>query len=182
MKRSYKQNCALAHALDVVGERWTLLIVRELLIGPRRYGELQANLAGIGTNLLAERLKELEARGLIGREGQRYALTAAGRELEPVVFALVRFGLGLALEDEDSRLTRPAWDVVALRALYSEEHDDLPAGRYAIELNAQPFCIDKLGSGIRVRNRPCEAARARVSLDKPTARALGTGSLSFAAA
>jgi len=62
--RSYQQNCPIAKGLDVLGERWTLLILRELIGGPRRYGDLRAQLPGIATNLLADRLRELEAAGL----------------------------------------------------------------------------------------------------------------------
>ncbi len=94
-KRSYDQNCALAIALDRVGERWTLLIVRELLIKPRRYGELLANLSGMGTNLLANRLQQLQEDGLIEKlapEGGHatYRLTADGWLLEEVVAAMIR--------------------------------------------------------------------------------------------
>src|SRR5919108_6323958 len=64
-KRSYNQYCAVARGLDVIGERWTLLLVRELLLGPKRYGDLLAAATGIGTNLLAERLREMEAGGLV---------------------------------------------------------------------------------------------------------------------
>ena len=66
-KRNYHQFCAIAHALDIVGERWTLLVVRELLMGPKRFTDLLSNLPGIGTNLLAARLKELEEQGIIER-------------------------------------------------------------------------------------------------------------------
>src|ERR1700721_782261 len=65
--RTYNQNCAIARGLDVLGERWTLLILRELVGGPRRYGDLRAQLPGIATNLLAERLKELQDDGLVDR-------------------------------------------------------------------------------------------------------------------
>lgn len=98
-KRSYNQFCAVARALDVVGERWTLLLVRELLLGPKRYGDLLAASPGIGTNLLADRLKEMEAQGLIERTtlpppagSTVYRLTGAGSELEPIVRALGRWG------------------------------------------------------------------------------------------
>src|SRR5919198_3255075 len=98
-KRSYDQWCAVARSLDVVGERWTLLIVRDLLIGPKRYSDLLAGLPGIGTNLLAQRLRELEARGLVERSTlpppaatNVYRLTATGAALEPVVHALGRWG------------------------------------------------------------------------------------------
>ncbi|MFV8754583.1 winged helix-turn-helix transcriptional regulator [Nannocystaceae bacterium ST9] len=102
-RRSYQQHCGLAKALDVVGERWTLLIVRELLLGPRRWGQLLDKLPGLTTNLLAKRLSELQSAGLIervaappgdpepGRKGW-YRLSEAGRALEPTVMELARWG------------------------------------------------------------------------------------------
>jgi DNA-binding HxlR family transcriptional regulator/putative sterol carrier protein len=98
-KRSYNQYCAVARALDVVGDRWTLLIVRELLIGPKRYGDLLAASPGIGTNLLADRLREMEAQGLVERVvlpppagSTVYRLSDSGAELESVIRALGRWG------------------------------------------------------------------------------------------
>ncbi|MDH5544610.1 MAG: helix-turn-helix transcriptional regulator [Gammaproteobacteria bacterium] len=98
-KRSYQQFCSVARALDEVGERWTLLIVRELLLGLWRYSDFLERLKGITTNLLAKRLANMEALGLIQKQAQSsvgsphvYELTAAGRELEPVILALGRFG------------------------------------------------------------------------------------------
>src|SRR6202042_2649537 len=80
--RSYDQYCAVARALDVVGDRWTLLIVRELLIRPSRYGELQDGLPGVATNLLAERLRHLEESGVVTRDKQGlYELTGWGKRL-----------------------------------------------------------------------------------------------------
>jgi DNA-binding HxlR family transcriptional regulator len=95
--RSYGQLCAAALALDVVGDRWSLLIVRELLFdGPRRWTDLRAGLPGVAKNLLAERLRDLEAAGVVERAAdERYALTARGRALEPVLDALVRWGAPL---------------------------------------------------------------------------------------
>src|SRR5436305_5264922 len=99
-RRSYNQYCGLAAALDMLGERWTLLIVRELLVRPCRYRDLLANLPGIGTNLLAERLKFLTDNGIVqqrdvgGRsKRQVYELTNAGQALRPVVLSLARWGL-----------------------------------------------------------------------------------------
>src|SRR5215467_13817890 len=90
--RSYNQYCAVARGLDVIGERWTLLIIRDLLVGPKRYTDLLDGLPGIGTNLLAERLRDLEAAGLVERAvlpppagTTVYRLTADGAALEPVV-------------------------------------------------------------------------------------------------
>ena len=98
--RHYDQFCPLASALDIVGERWTLLIVRELLWGPQRYSDLRRALSGIGTNLLAARLKALEGIGAIEREmlpppaaSTVYRLTEMGRGLAPVVASLARWGM-----------------------------------------------------------------------------------------
>ncbi len=180
MKRSYRQNCALAYGLDIVGERWTLLIVRELLIADKRYGELIENLPGIGTNLLADRLKEMEERGLVSRVGARYRLTDLGRGLEPVVHAIVRFGLMLNKPDDSSWLTRPEWDVVALRALYDAGLGGGIEGTHVIELNKSAFLIEKAGDEVRISPGDDDAAATRVSLSKATARRLGTGKLRLA--
>lgn len=98
-KRSYNQYCAIARGLDVVGDRWTLLLVRELLLGPKRYGDLLAASPGIGTNLLADRLREMEAHGLVERAtlpppagSAVYRLTETGAELETIVRAIGRWG------------------------------------------------------------------------------------------
>jgi DNA-binding HxlR family transcriptional regulator len=98
-RRSYNQYCGIARSLDIVGERWTLLIVRDLLLGSRRYSDLLHGLPGITTNLLAKRLKEMEAAGLIERvrttaseTGHAYRLTKLGQGLEPAVQALATWG------------------------------------------------------------------------------------------
>ncbi|WP_407572782.1 winged helix-turn-helix transcriptional regulator [Deinococcus altitudinis] len=97
--RQYHDGCAAAHALDLVGERWALLVVRELLLGPRRFSDLRADLPGISPNVLSQRLKDLEDIGVIFREqlpppaaNWVYALSAWGRELEPVLQQLGRWG------------------------------------------------------------------------------------------
>lgn len=118
MRKSYGQWCGVAKALDHVGDRWTLLIVRELLVGPRRYSQIRAALPGIATNLLAERLRDLEGDGIVvrGPEG-RYELTEFGRGLEPVVHGLVRWGARWMPEREPGDSFRPEWLAVALAAL-----------------------------------------------------------------
>ena len=99
-RRHYNQYCGLASALDVVGERWTLLIVRELLMGPRRYMDMLSDLPGIGTNLLAERLKSLVELGVVrqipqpgGGSRMAYELTQVGEDLRPIVLGLARWGM-----------------------------------------------------------------------------------------
>ena len=127
-KRSYNQYCAVAQALDIVGERWTLLIVRELLMGPKRFKDLLEGLSGIGTNLLASRLKDLEGYGVVRRTAlpppagsKVYELTELGRSLEPVIAALGRWGLGyLRTPDREDDL-RPAWAMVAMRSALKPE-------------------------------------------------------------
>ncbi|POM25579.1 putative HTH-type transcriptional regulator YybR [Actinomadura rubteroloni] len=120
--RSYGQYCPTARALDLVGERWTLLLVRELLTGPKRFGDLQGALRGLGTGLLSARLKHLGRAGIVERTvlPQRvpaYALTGSGRELEPVVLALARWGLRWARDGRRADETvRAAWAALALRA------------------------------------------------------------------
>jgi DNA-binding HxlR family transcriptional regulator len=111
-RRSYQQNCPIARGLDVLGERWTLLILRELIGGARRYGDLRVQLPGIATNLLADRLRELEEAGLIDRTELPppvartvYTLSDEGwRKVPPVIQALATFGLDM-VEPAESALT-----------------------------------------------------------------------------
>jgi DNA-binding HxlR family transcriptional regulator len=108
--RSYGQYCGLARALDVVGERWTLLIVRELLDGPRRYNELMSGLPGIATNLLVERLRRLEAGEVVRRqEDGRYALTPWGEDLHEAIYALGRWAGPLMAKPRGEDHFRPNW-------------------------------------------------------------------------
>src|ERR1700716_1939879 len=103
MQRSYQQTCPIAKGLDVLGERWTLLILRELVGGPRRYGDLRAELPGIATNLLADRLRELEEAGIVDRTELPppvartvYTLSDTGwRRVLPILQAVAWFGLDL---------------------------------------------------------------------------------------
>jgi DNA-binding HxlR family transcriptional regulator len=117
--RSYDQYCALAKALDVVGDRWTLLIVRELLVRPSRYSELQDGLTGIATNLLAERLRQLEGAGVIGRDAEsRYELTDRGRKLGAAVQELVRWGAPLMLAGQGTDSFRARWLELPLKLMF----------------------------------------------------------------
>jgi DNA-binding HxlR family transcriptional regulator len=108
-RRNYSQFCGLAHALDVVGERWTLLIVRELGSGPKRYTQLADTLVGIGTSLLATRMRQLEADGIVQRRlavdqpssTVLYELTSAGRELAEAVIPLAVWGARHQMDDAD---------------------------------------------------------------------------------
>ena len=125
-KRSYRQNCALAQASGLIGGRWSLLLVRDLLVGPKRFNELSRSLKGIGSNLLAARLKELEAAGIIERRasdagGHVYALTEVGQALEPALLALVRWGLSYGPGNQAGFHHQDDGDLVALQALFQPD-------------------------------------------------------------
>jgi DNA-binding HxlR family transcriptional regulator len=99
MRKRYDQYCPIAHALDLVGERWSLLVVRELMHGPKRYTDLAERLPGIGTNILASRLRDLEAGGIVAKRklpppaaSRVYELTDYGRALRPVMRELALWG------------------------------------------------------------------------------------------
>lgn len=116
--KTYGQYCGLAKALDHIGDRWTLLIVRELLIEPRRYAQIRDALPGIATNLLADRLRTLEADGLIRRQPSgAYGLTDTGRGLEKPIHELVRWGARWMVQGRGREHFRPQWLAVALSAL-----------------------------------------------------------------
>jgi DNA-binding HxlR family transcriptional regulator/putative sterol carrier protein len=126
--RSYSQFCGVAHALDLVGERWALLVVRELLAGPRRFTDLAKGLPGIRTNILASRLKELERAGVVQRAtlpppaaSKVYELTEYGRELEPIVLSLGRWGARTLGPPRPGRSFRPEALALMLRAFFSTE-------------------------------------------------------------
>jgi DNA-binding HxlR family transcriptional regulator len=124
-RRSYDQYCGLARALDVLGERWTLLVIRNLLLGPQRYSELLRGLPGITTNLLAKRLQEMEAEGLIERASSTggdatsaYRLTPLGQSLEPAIHALGRWGWQRMGKPSARDRRSVDWLLVALRRRY----------------------------------------------------------------
>ncbi|MEU4539803.1 helix-turn-helix domain-containing protein [Streptosporangium sp. NPDC023825] len=120
--REYGQFCGLARAAEMVGQRWTLLVLRDLLVGPRRYSDLVAGLPGIPTNLLATRLKELERDGLVTREARSgpdrsivYALTPRGAELAPALDALACWGAAGMHTPREGEIVTTASLVTALR-------------------------------------------------------------------
>lgn len=126
-KRTYADSCGIARALDLVGDRWTLLVVRELLLGPKRYTDLQEALRRIAPDVLAQRLRDLEAGGLAERaefagpgRAKVYRLTERGRDLQPVLVALGRFGSRLPLPDPPQELTPDAMAVALLTVFRPE--------------------------------------------------------------
>jgi DNA-binding HxlR family transcriptional regulator len=123
--RGYRQACAIAASLDLLGRRWTLLIVRDLLIAPRRYSDLLEGLPGIGTNLLAERLKSLVEAGIVEQTtlpppgaARVYRLTGMGRELERPLVELCRWGLRHRVAAAGETSHDPRWTVLAMKAAF----------------------------------------------------------------
>ena len=148
-RRAYEQFCALAVALDHIGERWTLLVIRELLLGPKRYTDLRQGLPGIAANLLATRLRTLEEDGLVRRRrlpppaaSTIYELTDRGRELEPALLILMRWGSHWMTRPPEGSVLRASWFALALKALVEPKelagiraHFELVAGDEVIGLH-----------------------------------------------
>jgi DNA-binding HxlR family transcriptional regulator len=124
-KRTYGDSCGVARALDLVGERWALLVVRELLLGPKRFTDLRAGLSNVSPDVLSQRLRELEAAGVVQRRklappagSQVYELTDWGHELEPVVLQLGRWGSRAAFPPGDAEIGVDSF-VLALKTLFA---------------------------------------------------------------
>jgi DNA-binding HxlR family transcriptional regulator len=115
-RRDYGEHCGIARALDVVGERWTLLIVRELLTGPKRFTDLAERFPVIGRNLLTERLRQLEADGLVQRSARRYELTELGHDLRPVLDQLAIWGMKVLEPYPSGREFSVLWATLSMRA------------------------------------------------------------------
>lgn len=146
--RSYGQYCGLARSLEIVGDRWNLLIVRQLLIGSARYRDLAAGLPGIATNLLADRLRDLEAAGVIERRlahgaAVEYALTPWGAQLREPIESLIRWSTPLMMRGPDGDTFRHEWLTIAIPALLNARAKirrasaiGLAIGEPALQLNA----------------------------------------------
>ncbi|MEW1688034.1 winged helix-turn-helix transcriptional regulator [Streptomyces sp. NPDC091265] len=190
-RRSYDQFCAGARALDAVGDRWTLLIVRELLAGPRRYTDLHADLPGVSTDVLASRLRDMEQGGLVTRRrlpppaaASVYELTERGHGLLPVLAALAEWGAPALAERRPTDAVRAHWFALPLlRAL-----DGLggPAGGVLdVRLDEGEFHVR---TGVRTSGSavygdgPAARADARIVLDAEVCLALGSGESTFAEA
>lgn len=153
--REYGQYCGVTRALELVGERWAMLIVRDLLVGPRRYGELAAGLPRIPTNILATRLKELQEAGLIRRVPHSrvivYDLTPYGRELEPVVLALGAWGFKAMGDPREEQVITPDSMTMALRTAFrSNVAAGLPGTSYAARFGPAELLIRVDGSVLDV--------------------------------
>lgn len=147
--RTYGQYCALARSLDVVGDRWTLLIIRELFARDSRYSDLREALTGIATNLLADRLRRLEAEGIVESyeapppvRATVYRLTERGRGLAPVLRSLVEWGMPLLDTGRGTDRFRSQWLMLALRVMYADaDITDLAPLKVAIRTGDEPVVL-----------------------------------------
>ncbi|MBJ7331204.1 MAG: SCP2 sterol-binding domain-containing protein [Solirubrobacteraceae bacterium] len=156
--RSYDQYCGAARALDVVGERWALLVVRDLMLGPKRYTDLQAGLSGIGPNVLSSRLRGLQDAGVVTRRtlpppGSTtvYELTELGEELRPVVRELVRWGRNLLGDPPPGEEMQLSWLVVALEASFRPELARGLHESYEYRIDGEVFHVDVDDGAIAAR-------------------------------
>lgn len=155
--KSYGQFCAMAKALDSIGDRWSLLIVRELmLLGACRYTDLLNGLPGIATNLLAERLRHLEGAGVISREAAPppvattlFRLTARGEALLPVIRELGRWGAPLLGEAGEDDAFRSYWMTLPLELYYYDTAPDQPPVVIEVHVDEQPLVIETVEGKIR---------------------------------
>ncbi|MEE1737372.1 helix-turn-helix domain-containing protein [Streptomyces sp. BE147] len=189
-RRSYDQFCAAARALDSVGDRWTLLIVRELLAGPRRYTDLHADLPGVSTDVLASRLKDMEQSGLAVRRrlpppaaASVYELTERGHGLLPVLAALAEWGAPALTGRRPTDAVRAHWYALPLlRALGGLTH----SGVVEVHLDEGEFHV-RAGAGAAAGGAggdvygygPADRPDARIRLDAELCPALGRGEVTF---
>jgi len=184
--RSYDQYCSVARALDVVGERWALLIVRELLAGPRRYTDLHADLPGVSTDVLASRLKDLERDGLavrrrLTRSGATYVyeLTPRGRGLLPVLAALADWGTPALEERRPTDAVRAHWLAIPLLARLTPLTGP-HTGTVGVELDEGAFHLRFDESGPGYGDGPAEQPDVRLALSAATCLEVTRGTLALA--
>jgi DNA-binding HxlR family transcriptional regulator/putative sterol carrier protein len=177
--RTYGDGCAIAQALDLVGERWALLVVRELILGPKRYTDLRRGLPNASPNVLSERLRELERAGVVRRRklpppaGSRvYELTDWGRELEEIVVALGRWGARSPTPPDDAPIVSADSIILALRARFDPgAAHGLRAG-YELRLGEDRFWIEVADDEIEVARGGADQADATIDTDPDTLNAV----------
>jgi DNA-binding HxlR family transcriptional regulator len=174
--RSYSDACPIARALDVVGERWALLVVRELLFGPLRFSDLRRALPGASTNMLTDRLRELEAHGVVQRRtwpppaaSTVYELTERGRELEPILDALGAWG-SRERRPEPSSLT--ATSVLLFLRGCARALPDPPTATYRVQLDDRVWTISTLDGRVEVESCDTPGPDAALRTDAETLNAL----------
>lgn len=178
-RRSYQDSCGIARALDVVGERWALLVVRELLFGPQRFSDLRRGLPGASSNLVSDRLRELQGHGVLRRRllpapaaSQVYELTDRGRELEPIVLALGDWGLKVPIPAGPTTVGATSM-LIYLRAAARLDPRVAPAD-FRFELDGRVWAVRTERGRVRVASGEPTEAIAGIRTDPKTLNELLT--------
>jgi DNA-binding HxlR family transcriptional regulator len=183
-KRSYGEACRFAHALDLVGERWALLVVRELLLGPKRFTDLRTGLPHASSNILSERLRDLEQGGVIQRRklpppaaSWVYELTEWGRELEPIVTKLGAWGARSPFPPDSQEIGSDSI-VLALRSLFDPEAAGELEATYGLKIGEEGFGAKISAGQVELtRGMPTNPEASIAVPDAPTLAAVLTGAL-----
>ena len=177
LRRRYEDACAAAHALDLVGDRWALLVMRELMTGPKRFTDLRAGLPGISANVLTQRLEELEAVGVLTRRelpppaaSRVYELTPWGYESEPIFRALGRWAARSPLHDPSLPFSNASF-VLSLRTMFEPERAEGVDARIGFRLGRETFLAHVSPRGIEIAAGPPDEARVTF---EGTARAIAS--------
>lgn len=196
--RTYGDGCAIARGLDLVGERWALLVVRELLLGPKRYTDLRSGLPNASPNVLSERLRELERAGIVRRRklpppaGSRvYELTEWGHELEQIVLLLGRWAARSPSPPSDAPVRSGDSVVLALRGLFDARAAEGLRASYELRLGQDRFRIEVADGEMDVARGDADHADATIDTDpgtldavlwkgRPLAEAQRSGTLTIA--
>jgi DNA-binding HxlR family transcriptional regulator/putative sterol carrier protein len=170
-RRTQDDGCGIAHASDLLGQRWALLVVRELLLGPKRFTDLRAGIPDISPNVLGQRLRELEESDIVARRKlappaavQVYELTDWGRELEPAVLALGRWASGSPSFPRDAEMG-PDSLVLAMKSTFDPAKAEGLGAEYELRLGDIPFNISVKGGGFEAARGEAESPDATISAD-----------------
>ena len=193
-RRTYDDGCAAAHALDLVGERWALLVVRELLLGPKRFTDLRAGLPGASPNVISQRLRDLEGAGIVRRRklpppaaSRVYELTEWGEELEPVIVRLGRWGARSPSKPRDAALGVDSL-VLSMRTMFDPRATEGFGASYELRFGEDRFRAVVDDGRFEISRGSAEGADAIVEADsntlagllyagRPLAEALESGDL-----
>ena len=177
-RRTYCDGCAAAHALDLVGERWALLVVRELLLGPKRFTDLRAGLPGVSPNVLADRLRELERAGVVRRRklpppaaSRVYELTDWGMELEPVIIGLGRWGARSPSRPREAEIGVDSI-ILALRTMFDAGAADGLRASFELHVGEEHFRAVVDDGRFEVVRGGAERPEATIEADPTTLAAL----------
>jgi DNA-binding HxlR family transcriptional regulator len=176
--RTYEDGCAAAHALDLVGERWALLVVRELLLGPKRFTDLKSGLPHASPNVLAQRLRDLEAAGVVRRgklpppaASRIYELTEWGRDLEPVIIALGRWGVRSPTKPPDAELGVDSL-ILSFRTMFDPDRAEGLDALYEFRLGEDRFRAEVAEGRLEIARGTAEQPDATVEAEAGTLAAL----------